>query len=551
MLVRLFTHAPWWVGAVVLVGLVVMVTVRVAGRTAARWLIDWAEYRFGHEARARERTKPARLVDVQVAAGVCGVHEAGTTVVAMIQLAPDLDLPTVIADHTLYTEDTIPVRMLLPMLDQFGIHVDIDIVTTGQRVRQTGSYSMLYDQLIGTHPVVGERLTWLVVRLDQERNLHTLSKRGLCAEVAPKAVASAAHRIAGRLRERGIAAHVLPASALRDATRQLHAGVELTDLRETWSCLESSVPGRTVTSFLIDWDKLDGAELDDCWSWNRGRTTMVVSLTSSAVGPRALVRFVGPPVSDSLPAYLRTLNGGQSQALLASLPASVTTHALRPDAGTADVAAEEFAADLAVSIGPNGQILGAISGQPRHTLALPLFDPVRYNPRHRTIDVQAKLPVVQQILLRAMVVGAEVEIHSSRPNNWRQLVAAVGDPRSLRLAAEPTPTEGADGGADYESAATIAVFDRVPPRGSQAHTTLTISEPGSTRRRAADLSISQVGAAAIDVGIPMRTVRVDLIEPRGETRYFDAVEEQPAIGAGPSEASAPVAVGQPGGRRVS
>jgi type VII secretion protein EccE len=95
----------------------------------------------------------------------------------MIQLAPNLDLPTVIAERTLYTEDTIPVDALLPMLDQFGIAVDIDIVTTGQRVRSTGSYSMLYDQLIGSHPVVGDRLTWLVVRLDQERNLAALRRR--------------------------------------------------------------------------------------------------------------------------------------------------------------------------------------------------------------------------------------------------------------------------------------------------------------------------------------------------------------------------------------
>lgn len=155
---------------------------------------------------------------------MCGINEADTTLVAMIQLAPNLDLPTVIAERTLYTEDTIPVDMLHPMLDHFGIAVDIDIVTTGQRVRSTGSYSMLYDQLIGSHPVVGDRLTWLVVRLDQERNLAALSKRGPCAVVAPKALATAAHRIAGRLRERGIAAHALPAAALRDATRLLHAG---------------------------------------------------------------------------------------------------------------------------------------------------------------------------------------------------------------------------------------------------------------------------------------------------------------------------------------
>ncbi|MBF6224115.1 type VII secretion protein EccE [Nocardia abscessus] len=548
LLAGLSAKTPWWVSAVVVTVLMVTVTVRVHGRTGIRWLLDWAAYRTGRTARAQERTQLAQIRDVQVAAGVCGVNEVGDTLIAMIQLAPNLDLPTVISERTLYTEDTIPVDVLLPMLDQFGVAVDIDIVTTGQRVRSSGSYSMLYDQLIGSHPVVGDRLTWLVVRLDQERNLAALSKRGPCAVVAPKALASATHRIAGRLRERGIAAHALPAAALRDATRLLHAGVELSDLRETWSNLQSSVPGRCVTSFLIDWTRLGGVGLDDCWTWNRGRTTLVVSLTDDTAGPRALVRFIGPAVTTEPPDYLRLLGGDQSTALLASLPTGASVRALRGFESGADVAPEELVTDLAIAIGPNGQILGAISGQPRHTLALPLFDPARFNPRRRTIDVQAVLPVAQQIILRAMVVGADVEIHSARPDSWRQLVTAVGDQRSMRLADPSADHPGGQGAAAAEPA-TIAVFDHLPPRASNAHTTVTISEPGGPRRRAVDLAIKQVSATAVDVSIPMRTVRVDLIEPRGETRYFDSVDGPPAPGAG---ASGPVvAPPQPGGRRVS
>ncbi|MEU2036511.1 type VII secretion protein EccE [Nocardia amamiensis] len=549
LLVGLSAKTPWWVSAVVVTVLVTTVTVRVNGRTGARWLLDWVEYRSGRTTRARERAQLARIRDVQVAAGVCGINEAGNTLIAMIQLAPNLDLPTVIGEQTLYTEDTIPVDVLYPMLDQFGISVDIDIVTTGQRVRSAGSYSMLYDQLIGSHPVVGDRLTWLVVRLDQERNLAALSKRGLCSVVAPKALASAAHRIAGRLRERGVAAHALPADALRDATRLLHAGVELTDLRETWSHLESSVPGRFVTSFLIDWTRLDGVGLDDCWTWNRGRTTLVVSLTDDGEGPRALVRFIGPALSTAPPEYLRLLGGDQSTALMASLPTGDSVRALRGFESGSDVASDDVVAELTIAIGPNGQILGAISGQPRHTLALPLFDPARYNPRRRTIDVHAVLPVAQQIILRAMVVGADVEIHSARPDSWRQLVTAVGDPRSMRMADPNAAGPGAQNGTEADNPATIAVFDHLPPRASSAHTTVTISEPGGPRRRAVDLAINQVSATAVDVSIPMRTVRVDLIEPRGETRYFDTVDGPPAPGA---RASGPmVAPPQPGGRRVS
>lgn len=545
-LVLLSAHTPLWVVALVCSTLLVLVTVRVAGRTGMRRLLDRIAYRAGYAARAAARAAPLPVTDVAVPAGVCGIGGRDGVLVAMIQLAPNLDLPTVVTEATLYTEDTIGIGELYPMLDQFGVGVDIDVVTTGRRVRADGGYSMLYDQLIGTHPVVGDRRTWLVVRLDQRRNLVALARRGAVEVTGPQALATAAHRIANRLRERGIAAHALPAGALREAARSLHAGVELDELRETWRQLESSVPGRSVTSFAIDWPRLGETGLDDCWSWSRGHTTLVIGLSAAAAGPRALVRYVGPPVSASVPEYLRPLGGAQSAALLASLPGVLAVGDLRAAESGADIAPAELVARLALPIGPNGQILGAISGQPRHSLALPLFDPARYNPRRRAVDVHAVLPVAQQIVLRAMVVGADIEVHTARPQHWQQLVAAVGDDRSLRLvdayAAEPD--------ARPEPPATIAVFDQLPPRGSEAPTTVTINEPGGPRQRSADLAITQVSATAVDVSIPMRTVRVELIEPRGETRYVDPADG-PRTPSAPAGSTVHRASPPTGGLRVS
>lgn|GEM_PF-1401457 len=538
VVIALAARTPWWVGAMVTTVLLAAVAVEVGGRTAVRALIDVGAYRFGRSARAELRATLPKAWNVEVAAGVCGVSGDDSILVAMIQLAPDLDLPTIIAEKSIYTEDTVPVAVLASMLDQFGIAVDIDIVTTGQRSRPTGTYSMLYDQLVGSHPVVGHRLTWLVVRLDQHRNLAALARRGPCEVAAPRALASAAHRIAQRLRGHGIAAHALPAEALGEATWLLHAGVELRDLRESWHRLESTVPGRCVTSFLVDWTRLDGATLDDCWTWNRGHTTLVVSLSGDAAGPRALVRYVGPPTTSAPVEYLRPLAGHQSAALLASLPTATSIRALPLQDPDTDIATPEVLDDLTVAIGPNGQILGSLTGQPWHTLALPLYDPARYNPRRRTIDVHAALPVAQQIVLRAMAVGADVEVYSSRPDRWQQLVAAIGDPHSLRMAAAGAAS---DPGAAQENSepVTIAVFDQVPARASTAHTTVTISEPGGPRRRTADLVIEQVGAATVDVSIPMRTVRVDLIEPRGETRYLQPPMRAPT---GPHSAEIPLAI---------
>lgn len=529
----LSAYMPLWGAALIVAGILLTVVVRIRGRTPVRWFLDWLDFRTGRSGRASLLTAPLPVHDINVAAGLCGVVEDGDVLVAMIQLAPNLDLPTVIAEQTIYTEDTVAVESLLPMLDHYGIGIDIDIVTTGQRVRSAGSYSMLYDQLIGSHPVVGNRLTWLVLRLDQERNLRALAKRGPCAVVAPRTLATAAHRIAGRLRERGVAAHPLPATALLDATRLLHAGAELDDLTEQWERLKTSVPGRFVTSFGIDWTQLDDSGLDDCWTWNSGRTTLVVSL-SGADRPRAVVRYIGPAMTEALPDYLRRLPGRQSVALRSTLPTGVSLRELTRDENTVEEASEERSAGLAVPIGPNGQILGAISGQTRHQLAMPLFDPAPYNPRRRTVDVQAMLPVAQQLVLRATVVGADIEVHTNRPQRWQHLVSAVGDARSLRLAGPDDEEPGAN--------ATITVFDQLPPQASAAPTTVSISDPGSPRRGSVDLSIEQVGEAQLDVRIPMRTVRVNLVEPRGETRYLDHSDRPPTVvpPSGNSERTVPV-----------
>ncbi|MFJ9370110.1 type VII secretion protein EccE [Nocardia sp. NPDC101769] len=510
---------PWWGIALTASFSVAMVVVRVGERTPVRWCLDWGRYRVGRGSRARELNAPTDIRDFETTNGICGIQFGDPILVAMIQLAPDLDLPTVIADRTVYTEDKVAVNALLPMLEQYGIEFDIDIVTTGRRARASSGYSMLYDQLIGSQPVVGDRLTWLVVRMDQEHNLARLTRRGSCAAAAPRALAAAAYRIATRLRAYGVAAHVLPAAAMRDALRMLHAGVELSDLRETWTRLESTNPGRGVSSFAVDWSRLGAGGLDDCWSWDRGRTTVVISLSGRAAGPRGLVRFIGPTVDETPPVFLRPLVGRQSAALLATLPSTASARDL-PTAPGLDTAPADVMSQLAVPIGPNGQILGVISGQPMHTFALPLFDPTRYNPQRRSVDIRAELPVAQQIILRAVVVGADVVIHSARPDRWRQLVAAVGDPDSLRLA--PGPGEASEDVAVTPNA-TIAVYDQLPPGRSDAPTTLTINEPGEPRSRAVDLAIEQVDAHTVDIGIPMRTVRVDLIEPRGETRYFEPI----------------------------
>lgn len=132
-LAALSAHTPWWVGAIVISIALTVTVLRVRARTPVDWLVIWAGYRVGRTTRAERRTSVTEVVDIDTAAGPCGIRLGDNTLVAMIQLAPNLDLPTIITEQTVYTEDTLPVGLLLPLLEQYGITVDIDIVTTGRR----------------------------------------------------------------------------------------------------------------------------------------------------------------------------------------------------------------------------------------------------------------------------------------------------------------------------------------------------------------------------------------------------------------------------------
>lgn len=518
---------PWW-GSGLLVGSAVLaVWLQVRGRTPVRWLLDALAFYLGRAARARQRLASPHLQDVTVSSGSCAVGVSDSSLFAMIQLAPNLDLPSVIGEESIYTEDTIDAVMLTRLCEQYGLTFDIDIVSTGRRVRKVGSYGELYDQLIGPRPIVGQRLAWLVVRLDQGSNLRELQRRGSCSVAGPQALATAAQRIAARLRQAGIAAHPLPADAVLEAVRVLQEGVELDSLRERWGRLDCAATGRAVRMYEVDSQDVGDIDLDHYWAHGTSYTTIVVSLRHNQRS-RILVRYIGTwdkNQRDTTPSHLRLLTGQQSTALLATLPTPTVAHTLPTRAAHTEPA--EADASLKVTIGPNGQVLGSINGHKNHTLALPLFDPVHYQPRRRTVDVHADLPIAQQIVLRATVVGADVEVHTDRPDSWERLVSAVGDHRSLRLA----NSGHTDGTAQslHAPPATIVVFDQVSPSVSQAPTTLTITAPDQPRHRDVDLAIEQIGEAAVEVSIPLRTVRIDLIEPRGETRYVDTRPPLPPL----------------------
>ena len=104
-----------------------------------------------------------------------------------------------------------PLRLLVGQFDQPGdLHLGIDVVNAGHRVRRGTGYPALYSTLLADRPAAGERSTRLVVRLDIPESGAGLSYRRSIGSAA----AAATERIINALFQEGIRASALSAAEL-------------------------------------------------------------------------------------------------------------------------------------------------------------------------------------------------------------------------------------------------------------------------------------------------------------------------------------------------
>jgi type VII secretion protein EccE len=321
----------FWVG----VGLAVIVTllslVAQHGLTLtsglATWLWDWSA--DPGTALAAGCT-PA--VDYQRKYGrdTVGVREYAGRLVAVIAVDGGEDDPLGRHRHrTTASDPTLQVQAVAAGLHQFDIRLDgIDIVSV--KIRRGGNaaeLSKLDDwgpvewEMVGDQPTLYVRRTWLVLRMNPQRNVAAVAARDSLAST----LVAATERLAQDLDGQSCAARPLTADEIAEVDKAVLADLEPTWSRPGWRYLKHF--NGFATSFWLTPSDITTETVNDLWEPDTEATVVTIRLTTLGGRPRvsAWVRYHSDKrTPKGLPNGLNRLTGRQLAAVRASLPAPTT-----------------------------------------------------------------------------------------------------------------------------------------------------------------------------------------------------------------------------------
>ncbi len=320
-------HVAWWVGVglAALVTLLSVVTYHGITYTSAlaAWVWDWSA---DPGAALAAGCTPA--VDYQRRFGrdKVGVREYQGQLVSVIAVDGGEDDTSGRHRHLTPSSATLPVEAVADGLRQFDIHLEsIDIVSV--RVRRGGNaaeLSALHDWgpeewgLVSDRPASYQRRTWLVLRMNPQRNVAAVAARDSLAST----LVAATERLAQDLDGRTCAARPLTADELAEVNSAVLANLEPTWSRPGWRYLKHF--NGYATSFWVTPSDLTSETLDELSLPDTDATVITIRLSSRGDRPRlsAWVRYhTDKRLPRKVSSGLNRLTGRQLAALRASLPA--------------------------------------------------------------------------------------------------------------------------------------------------------------------------------------------------------------------------------------
>ncbi|WP_405133472.1 type VII secretion protein EccE [Nocardia sp. NBC_01388] len=533
-LVTVACHTPWWAIALagalpVLIGLA-----PVRGKAIGLRLGSWVAFRwrqFGNRTVDESTQFDVPLPD----GGSYGLRWDGTLLTTMLRIDTPPDTLTLLRRGSLSTDQLLPLAEIASCLRQYDVELDsADVISTGTRTAGTEAVlsgyaasiaplGRLYDEILGPLPAIAHRTVWLVLRLNPLTNTKAVHNRGGGPEGALRAAIVATRRVANRLAARGITASVLTTSEMTAATRELTRGIPLNEFVETPKYLEHN--GVHLTSFQVDPALFTADGLASVWSVRSLATTVTVRLRPAPsttpdrqdefIEVDARVRYDTPQSFDEPPVLgLRELPQRQLWSLTDTLAFGAQELQTRTHRGPVSALA-----DIAVPTAGCGQLIGAdATGR---GIAVPLI-----GNGSRRIDIISDLHLAQQVILRAIALGAGAVVHTARPWAWQSMVTNVGATHALSLASSVTHSSrnSVMTSRAPNPAATVIVFDGVPsttPPGSATVITLHESLPLNYQPDS-DVTIVQHPDAphTVTVHTPARRTTAQLVTTPTEQHYI-------------------------------
>jgi type VII secretion protein EccE len=320
----------WWVGVAVAAVVTIAAVITYRGITVASglasWLWGWSapetlESSPDSEAILSPGCTPAIDHRRRFGRDVVGVREYQGHLVAVIAVEENADALSGRHQHEIVSPATLPVTVVAGGLRQFDVRLDaIDIVSVRKRhvsVAANPSAAPIVDD----RPAGTESGTWLVLRMDPQRNVAAVAARDSVAST----LAAVTERLAHDLDGKRCAARSLTADELAEVDTAVMAGLEPTRIRPGWRHLKHF--DGYATSFWVSPHYITSETLDRLWLHDTDATVVTIRLTAAAgwAWVSAWVRYHSRErLGKDVWAGLNPLTGRQLAAVRASLPAPAT-----------------------------------------------------------------------------------------------------------------------------------------------------------------------------------------------------------------------------------
>ncbi|OBK10386.1 type VII secretion protein EccE [Mycobacterium asiaticum] len=335
------SHAPdswqgdnriaWWVGVGIAALLTLLSLVTYHGITmtsgVAAWLWDWSA---DPGTALGAGCTPAVDYSRRFGRDTVGVREYRGQLVTVVEVGGGEGDPSGRHRHRSGSVPALPVAAVADGLRQFDIHLDnIDIVSVRVRggaaaAKATASLEEWGPEewgMVGDQPGTDLRRTWLVLRLNPQRNVAAV----VCRDSLASTMVAATERLVQDLDGQSCAARPLTADELAEVDSAVLADLEATWSRPGWRHLKHF--NGFVTSFWVTPTDIDSETLNELWLSDApevGATVLTLRLTTQAGRPQlsAWVRYHSEArLPKQLWTGLNRLTGRQLAAVRASLPA--------------------------------------------------------------------------------------------------------------------------------------------------------------------------------------------------------------------------------------
>ena len=505
------TPLPWWSGVIIGAMAALPLLVRRSGTSLGHHLWQRTVFALG---RNRDTDMLESPFDVPMSdVNTCGMRWDGDRIITTLRIDPSpISLTRFTAGATI-TDDVLPVEVIASCLQQFDLTVEsLDIISHGSRAHGDGPIARIYEGILGPLPAAAFRTVWIVLRINPLASTDAIARRGGGATGALKTAMIATRRVANHLTSQGHPATILSAAEITSATWQLTGGQDPDSLTEEWA--HATAGPLRMTSVALSAEALNTQGLMSVWARPAISTTLALHLrgtTDDEIGVSAIARFttVGEEALNPLPGS-RPFLGNERAAVLATVPAADPF----PERSAFEYfATPDFLTTLTIPASGCGQLVGA-DPQSR-AVALPLAGA---SVRH--LDIAGSLHLAQQVILRAIALGARVLVNTDRPTYWAPMATAVGSPYLLTIAGASAGSQIAGQRQEFS----VNVFDGVPMAPSVPGTAMTISAPARPPVPTADISLLQDS----DVG-PIVTILLDdistevmMVATNDEMRYIGA-----------------------------